>query len=236
MTVRTELAALAFLILSYPLASIAGRVEVIRQFGAVDPASYGWFFNRVVPTVIQGPIDDLALPAWQIEDLSTDSGSRGWWAFLLGPAVAERARDEGWCLDAQVSVTNEFGEGDTQFIAYMATSQTFRLMLRQEPMGVTRVTFVSDIAPSPSFITAPGVFHDYRLVFDPATQTADLWVDGVEVISDQVGELITNIPGPRFGVHEAGKTGSIAIHSLSLRINSVVPTEAISFGAVKALY
>lgn len=51
-------------------------------------------------------------------------------------------------------------------------------------------------------------YHLYEIVYDPATQTIDLFVDGDELISDFAGRNFANLRQVLFGANSGGGTGT----------------------------
>src|SRR5207237_6060971 len=103
-------------------------------------------------------------------------------------AVKQDAFARGWHLTVKVRVES----GDTHVdLGFPNFGNRFDMHLTRDANGDTVVTLPTDVVaatgPSYTLVGSGSTYHTYDLVFDPSTNLADLFVDGVKRITGYAG-------------------------------------------------
>jgi hypothetical protein len=145
------------------------------------------------PIAGSGIGDDL--PAWQVHDTSTVSGSVG--TYLKTPTATDLAAAEqlGWVVRVTLRVPDANDAIDASIYVELATDdRRFGLAFGSDASG-TRVRGSS--APQVRSTVPAGTFHIYELRYRAASATAGLYVDGALVEAGSVG-IDAGAVAPRF--------------------------------------
>ena len=173
------------LILALSLGSTAWAGELVAQHeGAADPLAEGWSPFRQDNNFSVGPIiDDVTesgtYDAWQIADEGGNDGAG------YSTDVSTRAIDafsKGFTLSVLLRIIGEPGGGGPVTVSVNFDENRFNLAFAQTD-GTPTVTVQSGESYTLEDTTED--YHLYEMVYDPLGATADLFVDGVERISDQ---------------------------------------------------
>ena len=181
---------------------VANAGIVITHTGANDPLSEGWSAVQTplgAGSSVGSVVNDLGLgiDAWMTDDDSTGLSFPG---YVFNPTAGQfsDATANGWKAsvnlrvvdlnDAQdSSVVFEYGDSTRRFLMEFGSDSignaTVQLLTGQDP-GDPTIFF------GPLFNVGSDGYHLYELVFDPLAGTADLFVDGVEQISDYAGDSV----------------------------------------------
>ncbi len=167
-------AALLACVLSLPL-SAPGDV-FFRHVGDNDPRSEGWDGDGTTPIEY-----DMGFSAWAAD------GSD----YRAIPTIKQvaQATKQGWRLAARVRVTTAahwggaafwYGNGENRWLIDLVLNDTGALT-------VTAVTEAWDWSIGYQYLSDGEGYHLYEVIYDTTTGTADVFVDGVERISDWAG-------------------------------------------------
>ena len=198
---------------------VGGGVAARQHQGAVNPLTEGFANEGVTsgtPIVADG---GPGIDAWRVFSTSTGVG------YYYSPLTSEEtqlAMTNGWRLTARMRVE---GGLTTAAVDFGLGGRRFDMNLRRDVNGDTVVRLNTSVSPIQGVdFTLSGsgsTHHTYELVFDPSTQTADLFVDGIERLSDYAGHLqfIEN-RGVMWGAHLFNGSNGVGYHNLvRLQIN-----------------
>lgn len=190
----------------------------MRHVGDADPIDEGWnAFNGGAPIAFNGPVNDDGVPSWRIEDDSSASGAREAYTRSLTASQITEARTYGWRMQGRLRVEkqNDALDSSIELSAYI-NSQTGYVLWFGSENGNTRICELLGPASSGYRIgrtaTLPGLdYHDIEMLFDPASETVDVFADGEEIFSDYEGILLdTYAPLNRilWGANSSAGTGT----------------------------
>lgn len=183
------------------LAACSLHGTVLRQYDASlinSPSAQGWSANF---GVLSGAnVTELGQPAWQM----TGDNCCGYWYSGLSNAEWNEAFDSGWSFSATTHVSTSTGFGYL-FLDVPGSGPWNRFDLVFGFDGTNSWAGLSNWfdGGNPALkTTLPGnVFHHLEMRYDPGTQTAGLWVDGVQTLSGYTGHTeFRQGGGPGWGV------------------------------------
>lgn len=174
---------------------------IFQHIGSTDPTTEGWTFNDG-PSV--GPVvndQSSGFDAWSVDDnQNTGDNSGGYAAFPDDQQVAD-ARGYGWTLSTRIRVPEL---SDTPLgspgVLYRDGNLSWQLHFGTDAEGDPIVQLFEN--PGGATYTLEGTgggYHLYQLVYDPCTFTADLYVDGAEVLSNYSGFAHTEAANMNWG-------------------------------------
>ncbi|RIK78769.1 MAG: hypothetical protein DCC68_14510 [Planctomycetota bacterium] len=240
----------------------AAPVVVASHLGDVPPSTEGWnrsFDPGVGGVVTEGPILDGPFsnaPAWFIDDDSANDPASGrpgrgnlTYSHALTPAEASQATTQGWKLTADLRIVDAghkfadrvgtspfvlFNDGAKDFVlGFRRVNTTTGDLLIQVSEGAIANPDGSASATGRRATVAGDAYHRIELVYDPLAGSADLLVDGAELISDYVGvPLATRGPSVAFGSGETPAFGRAHYHRVSL---AIVPEPSASVLSAAAM-
>ncbi|MFC2172754.1 hypothetical protein ACFLU6_08995 [Acidobacteriota bacterium] len=162
----------------------------IQHVGKKDPKEEGWEFGRAENTDScggkYGPVDDSGTKAWSIDDDTTCSGSEFiYWRSPRGGQTT-RALEYGWTLSVKVRIVDMPDSVDTIFAQYWVhrTNIDYAMAFGSDNDGDP---IVQVRERSYTLEGLGSTYHLYELKYDPEQRNADLFIDGVERISDCPG-------------------------------------------------
>jgi hypothetical protein len=145
---------------------------------ASDPTTVGW--AKSDPGASGSAIVDNGLPAWQALDGDTYS-----WQMDASHADAVAGQTNGWTMSTKMEIlgtsnTGNYSQGVLYWDMDSETPQQWLLQFRPRSNndGSVIVAVNRDFDHEVQVDNAVGVFHDYSLVYNPATGSAALYVDG----------------------------------------------------------
>jgi PEP-CTERM motif len=186
------------------LSAAVGEAQIIDQhLGAVDPTTESWHANLI--TTPTGPVtNDLGtgMDAWSIGINGPESG-----VFYFGTnnTGISAALTNGWnfTMNLRFPVIPSggfflFGVNIPQFFRPDGTFGTsgYAVTFQSDSHGNLAYDFTSSFvggAPSPIFsgpliqLPNPAVYHSFQIDYHSGTQSADLLVDGVTMVSNFAG-------------------------------------------------
>ena len=182
--------------------------------GSADPTTEGWALFGGGGGITEEPITGDAiggLDAWNINDTSTASGTLRSYEVKPTFEQMQRAAEEGWILGLNLRVVDSPDAVDASVYAEYASNvngldKRFSIIFGSDSNGDPIVELYGD-----ERLTLTGLgngYHLYELIFDPQAASADLFVDGIEMISNYTG--IDNIGLARviWGANQSGSIGS----------------------------
>ncbi|MEM7392931.1 MAG: PEP-CTERM sorting domain-containing protein [Verrucomicrobiota bacterium] len=190
------------------------------HIGNNDPTSEGWTLSRIGGSVTTGPVLDGVVPAWQVDDDSlTDR-------LFYDHVITNEQRDEGsangWSLRVVMRMTEAPvpADGSAISVAYRDGSRSYQLGWGIETNGNAFVMLLDGSVGSIPFGTTHTLsdnnFHTYDLVYDSVAASADLFVDGIEVLSDYTG-FSSGQQRLAFGAFSTANTGAAHWTGLEFR-------------------
>jgi len=212
--------------------------------GSNDPTSEGWAHN-VGPggSTSSGPvINDLGLGtnAWYLEDTSVTLHT--WETYSQTPSGVQVANASlyGWTLSTTLRmVSGTTGVHNSMFVDYIDGATQWSMAFDVAPDGDPIIDFgdpfFGTFFGSYTVEGGAGTYHTYSLQYDPVAGSADLFVDGIERISDYTGVSVATTR-VSFGAGASNGTGRAHYNSVQF---SVAPEPAslllMAMGAVAFL-
>ncbi len=183
-------------ILAASIIAVSSHASIYMQHsGATDPLSEGWeIYGTPQGDITVGTINDNGTQAWFIDDNSTLRNSIYPYVHYLDSADVADAISDGWFMNLTLRVVDVSDAVDPSIAARVAYNNTsFILNFGSQADGDPIVRL--GVGTSNEYVLegTGGGYHDYSLVYDPTQNSADLFVDGTEVLSDYTGEF-QNIP------------------------------------------
>lgn len=167
----------------------------IRHVGDTDPLEEGWLpFNAGSEIASNDPVDDGGVPAWFVND-DTTKGRAAWTQPLGGPQI-EQALAHGWRMEGTLRVANQQDalDGAIELSAYLNSQEGYVLWFGSDSNSNTVVGELVGAGSTGVHLgrtaTVPGLdYHDFEMLYDPLSETVDVFADGVEILSDYEGLL-----------------------------------------------
>lgn len=217
----SSLLASALLITLGATRALAAGVQ-FEHVGSADPVTEGWSATVTGLGVSIGPVTNdlgLGIDAWSVADSSTvvSPNSTKQYQVFPDPAQIAEASSKGWRLSTTIRMlAGNFGSFESIITLYQDGTTSWGLRFDAELDGDPVVT----LTDGQTFVLQ-GVgdqsYHTYSLVYDPDTGTADLFVDGVERISDTTG-VPASLTRITWGAGASDGTGHGHFSSVSWRI------------------
>ena len=227
---------------------ICERIVVLHERDA-EPGTEGWVRPTETAGQQRAPGDEdvgagnceFPCAFWRIIDAGTASGNLG--TYTLGSFPAEAPG--GWEYRARVR-TRAMTEGVAEGPTYAKT------MFARFPEGAnTRefgalfgITAEGDMLLRPSGQSGSGInigpadlYHEVRVVYDPATGTADILVDGELLVENSTGRLIANFSerAAHWGSAASGATGRTHWHEVAVELDPDTDNDGLANVAEPAL-
>jgi hypothetical protein len=188
------------------VAAVAGSLNVQLAPGAIvashagdtDPTTEGWTTFGPGSAVVVGAVNDGGTLAWMVNDTSTATNTHLFYRQPLTSSQASDADTNGWILSTTLRVLSSTRPQDSfsPSIYYYdgTTNWTVGFNVVSGDTVVQLVDGYNNFGNSvettlgPTY-TIPGnsSYNRFELRFDPVSSTADLFVNGVERLSDYGG-------------------------------------------------
>jgi hypothetical protein len=176
------------------------RAEIIFEHtGNADPVTEGWTAsNAGGGGQVVGPLTNDAgsgLDAWSMSDTSTALFTTLSYNQTPTPAQLNQASTLGWSYSVTIRIPNSSDlAAASPFVSYRDGSRNWQMGFGSEADGDPIVLLFDGGGSHPNF-TGPSytlqgagsTYRTYDLVFDPVADSADLFIDGVERISNFPG-------------------------------------------------
>lgn len=206
--------------------------------GSTDPTTEGWTFVGAGTGITTGAINDAGTPAWFVNDDSTVSGSIGMYQFDVNTSDAALGNSAGWSLSTTMrNVDVPDTESGSTIVIYRDGSTSWQLQFGSEsdgdPVVLARTSLTNDLIGTKYVLQGAGnTFNTFQLVYDPLLGSADLFVNGIEQISDYSGFALTQTPTLFWGSGRSPDTGRGNYSSVSFSTSAVpIPSAAWLFGS-----
>ena len=134
----------------------------------------------------------LGINAWFVEDASTGLYTTQFYWQQPTTGQLSAASTYGWSLSTTLRVVEESeGVSESLFARFRdgTTSWEMAFDMQADADPVVQLYTSGGTDPSYALEGVGSTYHTYSLVYDPAAGSADLFVDGVERISDYEGWL-----------------------------------------------
>ena len=224
--------------------SLSQADSTITYTAPNDPTSQGfslWSFNGTGASNII--TNDSGYNALQL----TSNTIQYAYTAPLPASVLNNALVQGWSLDATARIVSGItGEADGVILADFSANQRFDITLSTNSNGAAVVTLDQsyNLGSNPWFQPvgqnyiingSANSYHNYDLIFNPQTQSATLYVDGVNAISGYTGYSSNTSDMVYFGAVNSGSI-NFANVNFSVPASSTVPipTAAWLFGSALA--
>jgi hypothetical protein len=185
----------------------AQAIVFAQHVGDADPTTEGWTAVPGSASTV-GAINDGGTPAWFVDDAGSAAGSYYYYERTLTPSeVAAAANPTGWTLSTTIRVPSTQSPSFSFSPGVDYSTGTTRWVMGFEAInGNTQVQLITNVGSNfdtsigPVFtVTGNSAYNIFELRFDPLTLTADLFVNGVEQISNYAGWNFVNVPGIYWG-------------------------------------
>ncbi len=205
-------------------ASLASTV-VFSHLGSNDPTTEGWIVEPVAlvlgdrPTV--GPVindNGTGNDAWSIDDNSTFLGTNYFYTQSPGIEDNNQAKLSGWTLNANLRIgdnDDSVGNAGSIILEFADGATSYRMAFGSQSNGDPTIllwdggTDGSINATGTEYILQNGGagYHSYEMVYSPVANSVDLFIDGVERISDYGGVESTLFNRVAWGSASSSDTG-----------------------------
>lgn len=233
----------------------ANAAPLFQHLGASDPTTEGWTAVGA-GGVTTGPVlNDLGtgLDAWSTDDdLTVASGfnSRGYTGTPSAGDLADMA-SFGWTLSGRLRVVDAdvvsanpvstFGAAITMSVDDGMDLYSFQFgidgsgnALVKAPTGTFIASNGHPIGTGPQFTATGSGYHLYTVVFDPVAGNVDLFIDGIEVLSNHEG-LASSSPTVFFGAGDSQATGHANWNEVTFSIVPEPSTALLTASGLLAL-
>ena len=192
-TKAVMIGALGLISLGGVLAGAAQAEEIVAHTGATEPLLEG-FNDDLTGVSLSGPVlGDMGLDAYAV-------GGTGMERFGTGDFDAATRAEllaRGWKMTARLRVAQSPDERglvavNLENIGGRRYDMNFGLDANGDTFVRLNQTIVTSpqltgIGPTHTLVGSGSTYHLFELIYDPAEASADLFVDGVEVMSDYEG-------------------------------------------------
>jgi Vibrio cholerae sialidase, lectin insertion/PEP-CTERM motif len=206
---------------------------IFSHNGASDPTTEGWSVGGTggVGVSVGGITNDASsgLDAWFVDDTSSGPDSNQSYYQTLSSTQATQAGTYGWSYSSTLRIPNASETPNASpFINYVDGSRDWRMHFGSEADGDPFILLwdggiVSGVFTGDKYTLqgAGTTYHTYELVFDPTAGTADLFVDGSEVLSDYAGFSTSGANNFSWGAGSSADTGRGNFNSVTFSVNPV---------------
>lgn len=183
---KSPLLALGLCALLMPCAANASTV-LFSHTGSTNPTTEGWTRSITTSTVTGEAYDDNGTAVWKISDPGlTSGGTNLYYQAAMNATVVSNALASGWELSATISIpTNDptsnvaWGTDSNIWLGFIGADsgggrRYWALVFGRDASGNTRVS-ASGFGVTRTL--DPG-YHDYSLVYNPATAQVTISIDG----------------------------------------------------------
>ncbi len=193
---------------------------VFNHSGNANPTTEGWSEIGAGIGVTTGPVtNDLGtgLDSWFVRDTSVVTNSAIQYVATPSPTIHVQAATLGWTLSANVRmVESSVGSFGGMFADYLTDTVAFTMFFDREPDGDPRVLLYGHGSYTLDGV-GDGAYHLFELVYDPTEGSADLFVDGVERLSNYTG-LASGDNRIGWGASGSTETGRGHFNSVSFTV------------------
>ena len=195
------------------MASALLSQPLFEHHGDANPYLDENWSQRVVGSGITvGP--EPAENAWKVDDQNSAGGNGYAYLLELTPEEQAEAIAHPWALRMELRVedvpSTVGGAVGAQVALPDLNNRIFTLGFGTDAAGNPIVALYNGSSFVQSAPIPGSGYHQYTMLFDPETQTVDIFADGVEVLSDQFGYTYTagTINRILFGANSSADTGT----------------------------
>lgn len=160
---------------------------IISHSGSTDPATEGW--TRTSPTSgnVGAVTNDLGAgtAAWHVDDNSTVATN--YYNFTPSGSLIAQGAAQGWTMSATMRLTTSAPHIGFMGFGYQDGTKDWEIYAEQTAGNDFVVRFYGVGAPSFALSGQGNDYHTISMVFDPGSSTVDVFIDGVERISNFAG-------------------------------------------------
>ena len=177
-------------------AHFGGRCKadlIANHLGDADPTTEGW---TEIPGagggVTVGPINDGGTAAWFVDDNSVADDSTFLYHQTISTTDIADGNSLGWTLSTTLRVASDesLSFDGSPFTTYADGTRAWRMFFGLDASGDTQIRLKTGDTTGPVYtISGNSTYNTFSLRYDPIASSADLFVNGTEVISGYVGEL-----------------------------------------------
>jgi hypothetical protein len=225
------------------LTTTVASASVIEHTGSNQPdAGEGWELYNYYGGSVAFPItNDDGHDAWAVQ--KTDAGQELVYSYQLTSDQATQAQSLGWNVDAVLRVVDVDDDPDFAVSVHFAVGATrydmaFGSTAQSDPIVMLVTSYDGNgLNPVGITYTATGSgYHDYKLVYDPVAGGADLFIDGIERISDYQGNPnLDNTPRVFFGAAGNQGTGTGYYNHIAVEVPEPASAGLLLIGAAGLL-
>jgi hypothetical protein len=173
----------------------AASSQIIQHRGAVDPTTEGFSIGFTGGASLEPVLDDFGVDAWSIH---TASGNQfGFYRAFLSPEQQRSIGNQGWMLSAELRIA-QVPEAGIPLARFYTGTKLFHMSFGAEADGDPFVRLEQGIIGASelkyTLNETGGGYHRFSLIYDPDSDTASLWVDGVERITAYAGNPLFATP------------------------------------------
>jgi hypothetical protein len=162
---------------------------IVQHSGSADPTTEGW--TAVIPSsgiTVGAVVNDLGsgFDAWMVDD-NSNAANGGYNVTPTGAQVAQ-ASTQGWVLRTRLRVVDATALMQDVCAIYRDGATSWDMRFGRESDGDPIVQLVTT-SGGPTFTLqgAGNTYNLWELRYDPVAGSADLFVNGVERLSDYTG-------------------------------------------------
>lgn len=209
------------------MVAVAGAAPLALHIGPIDPTTQGW--NVFRGPFNSGPIYNSSggIDAWQVED--PGGGFEGGYEVVIPDIELLDAQTNGFTFRAIVRTPNGNQPLNDAIIAGVNIDEEGYILRFGADNGTPTVDFLGVGGTAVTLTGLDDGFHLYEVVYDPGTSTADLFVDGVEEISDVAGwngTFLNKVVS--FGSGAGGGAGNGYYHLVQFDIAPAPPAATVT--------
>jgi hypothetical protein len=163
--------------------------------------------------------------AWNVSDASTGSGLSATYSHPLDAAVRASASANGWEFTVVSRMVTNFSGTASAFIQFGDTNPQHRFLINIGYFsgGPMSMQLVGTNGGTFAFSGSTN-YHTHKIVYSPATGTANYYVDWQLVRSGWTGDFSPGtIDGPAFGANSDSGKGSINFHRVEFGVEPPDP-------------
>ncbi|MEE8428255.1 MAG: hypothetical protein V3S33_01970 [Gammaproteobacteria bacterium] len=216
-------------VLTAILLSSAANVSastIALHSGSTDPTTEGWtFLPGGGGGITTGAINDGGTPAWFVDDDSTALNTIGIYKYDVSAADITAGINNGWVLSTTLRVASDesLSFDGSPFVGYRDGITGWQMNFGLDGTGDTNIRLFTGGTTGPVHVIAGNsTYNTYSLRYDPVTANADLFVNGIEVISNY-GGFANSVTQVLWG---AGRSPDQGQGNFNLVSFSVVPIPA----------
>lgn len=164
---------------------------IVQHVGTTDPEDEGWTARPGEgDSVAVGPVHDGGTPAWSVDDNSTALNSIFLYEYAVSDADIAVGNSLGWKLSTTLRVASDesLSYDGSPTVIYRDGVTSWQMNFGLNSSGDTFVRLYTGATSGPVHtIAGNSTYNVFSLHYDPDAASADLFVNGTEVISNYAG-------------------------------------------------